>query len=269
MDYLILLGVGLIGGFLAGLLGIGGGVIYVLALPYLLINMGFPQEEIVSYTIANSIVGNLFASLSVNVSNIRNNKFPYKEVLCVGSFAALSSILLTKFFVNEGEYSQTAFNLAIIGLMMLSIFSTLRQNLKTSQSSEKRMSGPTAATTGAASGAIAALSGLGGGVVIVPIMNSVFKMDMFKAKAVSMGVIFITALSLTIVNLIERPLIDYENQSIGYIVLPLAIIISLGVAVGSVFGVKVAQRLSNRAISLIFVVFLIIVMIDKAIQLLY
>ena len=31
---------------------------YILVLPYLLTGMGFPQEEIVQYTIANSIFGN-------------------------------------------------------------------------------------------------------------------------------------------------------------------------------------------------------------------
>jgi len=267
LDYLLLLAVGLVGGFLAGLLGIGGGVVYVLALPYLLLNMGFPLEELVSYTIANSIVGNLFASLSVNVTNIRKKQFYFKEVFWVGAFAAISSILLTKFFVNEGGYSQVAFNLAIIVLMALSIYSTLKQNLKKNKKDERDMSAPTAATTGTVAGSIAALSGLGGGVVIVPIMNSIFRMDMFKAKSISMGVIFITALSLTILNLIERPIIDYQNQSIGYIVIPLALIISMGVAIGSVFGVKVAQRLSNQTISLIFVVFLLIVIIDKLSQL--
>jgi uncharacterized membrane protein YfcA len=64
LDYFFLCLIGLIGGFLAGLIGIGGGVLYILILPYLLIELNYPAAEIVQFTIANSLVGTMFAALS-------------------------------------------------------------------------------------------------------------------------------------------------------------------------------------------------------------
>ena len=74
-NYILLFLLGVIGGFLAGLIGIGGGVMYVLILPYLLVQMGFPEAEIVQFTIANSLVGTLFASFSANVVLIKQKNY--------------------------------------------------------------------------------------------------------------------------------------------------------------------------------------------------
>ncbi len=61
---LILLGT--LGGALAGLLGIGGGVVYVLILETVLPELGVPTEDLHRFVIANSLACVLFASLSAN-----------------------------------------------------------------------------------------------------------------------------------------------------------------------------------------------------------
>lgn len=271
LDYLLLFGVGLIGGFLAGLLGIGGGIVYVLVLPYLLLQMGFPESEIVQYTIANSLVGTMFAALSGNVVLIRQRQFPWKEVLIVGFWGALSAILWLEFFVNTSAYQIQQFNIAVIVLMFVIIISTVRQNFFRKKGSElpkeKKPSNPLLGLIGFGAGTVSAISGLGGGTVIIPMLNSGVKMSMKKAKAISLGVIFLTSLGLSVFNFFETPMIDFTNQSHGYIVLPLALIVSGGVVIGSPFGVKVAHKLSNRIISLIFVLFIAVVIVDKLWQL--
>ena len=57
---------------------------------------------------------------------------------------------------------------------------------------------------GVGGGMIASLSGLGGGVLMMPIFTSFLKIDIKKAKAVSLGVITLTALIVTIFNLFEQ-----------------------------------------------------------------
>ena len=267
VDYLILFAMGLAGGFLAGLIGIGGGVMYVLILPYLLTNMGFPSEEIVQYTIANSLVGTMFAALSGNLALIKRKEFYWKEVAVMGAFGAFLSLSTLYFVVNTSWYQRDKFNWVIIGLVLFIIFKTLKQstlNLESQQEAKQKkwMFG----VTGSLAGAVSALSGLGGGVIIIPILNSGFKMTMQKAKSISLGVIFITSLSLSVFNLFEKPITTYANQNVGYIVMPLALALSIGVALASPFGVMVARKLPSRVISYIFVIFLLVVIIDKAIQ---
>ncbi|OEK06192.1 hypothetical protein BFP71_00480 [Roseivirga misakiensis] len=259
---------GLVGGFLAGLIGIGGGVMYILVLPYLLLNMGFPQEEIVQYTIANSLFGTTFAALSGNIALMKRKEFFWKQVISIGFFGAICSMLVLLLFVNTPLYQRDQFNIVVILIMFFIAVRTLMQSRKPIGGEyEKKPSFLGLGGIGAAAGTVSALSGLGGGTVIIPILNSGLKMPMHKAKSISLGVIFITSFVLSVYNIFETPMIEYSNQSTGYIVWPLALIISLGVIIGSPFGVIVGRKLSNRLISYIFVLFVLVVIADKVIQL--
>lgn len=266
--YILLFFLGVIGGFLAGLIGIGGGVMYVLILPYLLTSMGFPETEIVQFTIANSLVGTLFASLSANIVLIKQKNFYFKEVLIIGFFASIAAVTLLEFLVNTDLYDREKFNFAVIALMLFIIYRTIKENWKNTEvEKEKPLTAVPAAGVGLGAGSVAALSGLGGGTLIIPILNSGFKMNLLKAKSISLGVILFSSFVATIFNWLETPASVYVNQSHGYIVYPLALIISCGVIAGSPIGVKVATKMSNKWISVIFVLFVMVVIIDKMIQL--
>ena len=268
LDFLLLFIIGLIGGFLAGLIGIGGGVMYILVLPYLLTGMGFPQEEIVQYTIANSIFGTMLAAMAGSVSHIRQRFFFWKEVALIGLLGGIASVVTLKLLVNTSSYQTLQFNIAVIVIMLFIALRTLLQlKVEVEDVSEKKATYLLLSLIGISAGTISALSGLGGGTVIIPVLNSGLKMTMMKAKSISLGVIFITALILSIFNLNEVPMTDFRNQNTGYIVWPLALTISLGVVIGSPFGVAISKKLSNKVISLIFVLFVFFVIIDKSIQL--
>ena len=61
---------GFVGGILAGLFGIGGGVVYTFILPVFL-KIVYPEIAITSeLIIANSLVGVLFASLGLSLIHI-------------------------------------------------------------------------------------------------------------------------------------------------------------------------------------------------------
>jgi len=240
---------------------------YVLILPYLLVQMGFPQEEIVQYTIANSLVGTFFAALSANIVLFKQGHIYWETVLTIGLFSTLVSLLLLEFFVNTSLYAMREFNIAVILLMLFIISRTVKQNWKGKAKVEKPMSLTSSAAMGMGAGAVAALSGLGGGTVIIPMLNIGFKVDMIKAKSISLGVILISSFAATLFNLLEKTRIEYVNQSQGYIVFPLALIISLGVILGSPIGVKVSSKMSQQWISIIFVCFVVVVIIDKTLQL--
>lgn len=268
IDFLLLFIMGLAGGLLAGLIGIGGGVMYILVLPYLLLGMGFPEQEIVQFTIANSIFGTMFAALSGTIPLIRRGGFFWKEVLIIGVWGTIASLLVLNFVVNTSLYNKTLFNYVVIVIMAFIAIRTLIQTKRVSGDEHEVKAKPLGlGLVGMAAGSVSALSGLGGGTVIIPILNSGMKMSMQKAKGISLGVIFITAFSLSVFNVLESPMTDFVNQSTGYIVWPLALMISFGVIIGSPLGVIISRRLSNRTISYIFVLFVLVVIADKVLQL--
>lgn len=268
IDYIFIFLAGLGGGFLAGLLGIGGGVIYILILPLALREVGVVEQEIAQQVIANSIFGTMVASLFGSITLIRDKDFYWKDVLIVGISGVVISYLLLFFFVNTPYYSERTFNIAVIvflGLILFTSFNKSRYQLlfKKPVSNHKAWY----VFTGGMAGAMAALSGLGGGTVVVPLLKSGLHMDIKRAKSISLGVILITSALMTLFNMLDKPVHSFQGSSLGYIVFPVVIPLSVGVVLSSPLGVKVSNKISSRIISYIFAGFLLLVIVRKIIAL--
>jgi uncharacterized protein len=268
-EFLYLFIAGLIGGFIAGLVGIGGGVVYVFIIPISLVYIGVPEREIVQYTIANSIFAIFFASASANYVLIRLKLFYRKEVLIISISAIVASLLTLYLIVNTPWYSLEVFNLIIVALLLYMLFTTLRSAKKVFVFPLDALKRWKLGLVGMAGGSISALSGLGGGIVIIPILNSFMKIDIRKASSISSGVIMVTALMMTVYNLFEKPGHDFKAYNLGYIIFPIALTLSLGVVLASPFGVKIGRKLSSSTISYIYAGFLIIVILKKITELLH
>ena len=264
----MLLAAGLVGGFMAGLLGIGGGVVFIAILPLVLRHVGVPEDQIVQYTIANSIFGTWFASLSASSNLIRHKEFHLKEVAWIGLGSSVFSLAVIRYIVNTPLYSKEAFNVIIIVLLLFVLIQTLRKARKILLSTPEIKSTPTLLVAGASGGTVSALSGLGGGTIIIPILHLVLKMDIKKAKSISLGVIFITTSILTANNLLENTILIESINHTGYIVWSVALPLSLGVMISSSLGVKVGRMISSKSISYIFATFILLVIIQKLADLL-
>jgi uncharacterized membrane protein YfcA len=109
-------------------------------------------------------------------------------------------------------------------------------------------------------GAIAALSGLGGGIIVVPLLMIFGKIDVKKATSISMGFIAFSSLFLSINNIVG---LDSESQLIyPSIIFPLVI----GVIIGAPQGVNLAKRLSSKTVKSIFMIFVMVMLFYKLIQ---
>lgn len=266
--YLILFLAGLIGGLLAGFMGIGGGIIYIFVLPIALSHLGIPEQEIAQYTIANSIFGTFFAALMGTINHMRNKEFFGKDILIIGVLGVVSSLLTLHFFVNTTLYSQDLFNLVIVALFIFMLYSTLR-NAKRQLFFKERTQHKNLmlGSTGIASGLISALSGLGGGVVIIPFLNTLLKYEIRKAKAISLGVILITSTAMIIFNMTESPENPTDIPHVGYLLFQITGPMVLGVVLTSAWGVKLSRKVKSSTISYIFAAFIIIVIARKIIEL--
>ena len=266
--YIGLIVAGLGGGFLAGFLGIGGGIVYILILPVALQHVGVAEAELAQYVIANSIFGTTIAALSGSASLVRHRDFYWPEVGLVGISAVLTAFLLLFTFVNTPLYSKRLFTLATIVFLVLILLSALSRkygNLLFRQpiANASRWY----VITGATSGAMSALSGLGGGTITVPMLTSGLHINIKRAKSISLGVIFIASAGMTIFNMIDQPELPVAFGRIGYIVLPVSGTLSLGVLLGSPLGVSVARRVSSAVISWSFIGFVGVVLVKKVVEL--
>jgi uncharacterized membrane protein YfcA len=269
IDFFFLFVAGLVGGFLGGLLGIGGGIIYIIVIPASLQHLGVPPAEMVQYTIANSIVASLFSALSANYFLVKTKHFYPTEVVTIGFFGVISSLLVLHGVVNTSWYSRGAFNVVIVLLLVYMLLKTLANAAKPLpvENLEQEGRGLRLGLAGLASGTVSALSGLGGGIIIIPILNSVFKMDIKKANSISLGAIGITSLTLTLSSMLETPQQPFDFYNVGYVIFPVVLALSLGVIIASPFGVKAGSLLSSRVISYLFSFFLGLVILRKIIEL--
>ena len=270
MDFAVqiqLLFYGFLAGVLGGLLGIGGGVIYVLVLPGILFELGVPENEIVSFTVANSLFATFFTTLSGNIKQIADKNFYLKQILWISIPGAIVSFLIIHFFVNTPLYSKSVFNIFYVAVVLYLFFRLVNriyktETLKLSQGVEKES--PLINTfVGIGAGIISPLTGLGGGLVVVPVLHSILNFQIKKANSISLGVIAITAFSSSIVNMNEQAETHLNTIQIGFILIPMVSFLSIGGILGAFLGIELSNKIKSRYITILFAVFLFLVLVKK------
>lgn len=265
MENLALVAAGLIGGLLSGLTGLGTGIVMLGVIPIVLIQYGVPEGQLVSVIIANTIFSTLISSLANVITALRHRRFYLKETLWVGFFASISSFLVFFFIVSSNFYSKQLFNSVIVFFMFIITLQTFKK-LKLSNVQAERVTKLKLIVTGIFSGTVAGFTGLGGGTIIIPLLNLWQRIDIKKAKTISFGVIFAIALWLTIYNMFFGGSIPV-NGSKGLIIFPMMLPLAMGVVIGSPVGVVVSEKMSSRAVTLIFLIMVSIIMIQKIMEL--
>lgn len=248
---------GLVGGFLAGLLGVGGGVIFVFVLSIYFQSTGIASDELPRFIISNSIFATFFAGLSGSIRNLRAGNFYLKEVLSVALPGAIVSVLIAWSITTYSWYSQQRFTIFFAGLILFFFYRLVRKKIAEDEVELKRPQ--VFPFIGLLSGLVSGLSGLGGGVVMIPMIKELTNMKIQKAASISLGVIPVFALSMSIYYLLSVPGPASDPYTVGYIDFKAAIPLALGVIVAAPLGVKFAQKLSQSVIKVMFAVVLGIV----------
>lgn len=260
---------GLIGGVQAGLLGVGGGLIYILILEIFLDQLGIPSAEIHQFVIANSILAIFFGTLSSSIKLYRIKEFYIQHVVLASLGSIIVSLLLLHFFVNTSAYNKLHFDYLVLVLLIYMLFRVFKKAMSIAKSiSLEHAPRNKFLFGGVAGGVIASLSGLGGGVIMVPVFNTMVGVDMKTARSISLGVITITAFFMSLNNLFESTQYQLTGVSqFGYILPSVTLPIVAGVLVGGPMGVSLAKKMSDKTVSIIYAVFLLFFIIKKTVDL--
>lgn len=264
IDILWLLAIGLAAGLLSGLLGVGGGIIFVSILPEIFFSMGIKEESMSSLIIANSMAAILAASLVGTIALKRSGRFFPKEILLVGLPALVASVFLQYVYVNTSYYSVDFFNALIFVILSFALWQQISSQFQSKDLDEvENLKNSQYVLSGIVTGTASALSGLGGAVVLIPLLNNYFKLPIKKANSISLGVILVISFALTIPNMFFYSFEDAAisaNDKLGLIILPVMIPMTFGLLVGAPLGVKLSNKLPSKLISRIFIGFLFIVL---------
>ncbi len=263
----LLFGIGIFTGTLAGLLGIGGGLMMVPALTL----FGVPLVQ----ATATSLVGVFLSSVSGSIQNFKTGELNWRVSLTL----ALFGIVTAQFGAWLGNrLSDAVLSLAFAVLLLVTIFlMNLKQRLKRQQAKadplhqklnedvslqnlalsalsspeptqEVRVSSAfgSIAGIGLLAGVLSGLFGVGGGVVMVPLQMLLLSESIKSAVRTSLGAIVPIAVS----GLIQHTL----NDNVLWIP---GICLGLGGIIGAQLGTRLLPRLSDRSVNTLFRAFLI------------
>jgi len=238
---LLLLGViGIIGGVLSGLVGVGGGLVFVPGLVYV---AGWEIQE----AVAASLVIIVFSSLSGTIRNAKSDDPVDWRTAGILSLTVAPSSLIGVAISRVSP--ETVVELAFATLLIALAYPTAkgRGNLEAG----KKIALPLVFLAGIFIGALSGLVGVGGGVMMVPLMVLGMGLGTKKAVSTSLAVVMFTGL-VGAAGYIATGFRDPDQL----LSLPPLIVASM---VGAPFGVRLRDWMPEGKLRVGFGVFMVIV----------
>ena len=252
-----------VAGFMAGLLGVGGGIIMVPALYYAFTVLDFDIATRMHLSVGTSLAIIIPTSIISSKTHMEYDAVDFKLVKSFGIFIVLGVIGGTFLAVNLKTstfvlfFSVMAF---IVGLFFIFFREKVVENPKKIKDSIKNISGIIV-------GFISVLLGIGGGSLMVPFMRT-FGYDIRKSIGTASAIGFLIALSGTITMITGGKIVANINTpfSIGYINLLGFIVFVPVTMLMARIGAKAVYKLDKKLLSKIFGTFLIAVSIRSFIE---
>jgi uncharacterized membrane protein YfcA len=285
MDLTLIL-IGSIGGLLAGIMGVGGGLIFIPVLTYLFSQHGLPTDEIVKFTLANSIALVFASGISGIFRQYRMGIYNFKNSLSVGIPGAAAAAL-TSYLIQQGSwYNNQRFSYVFLLFLLISISNMLFVRDPQNPPPDPRLPSPDPRLpspdprhpspdprtlkpifVGLLAGSVVSLSGLGGGIIMVPLFRMFLKMPTKSATALSLSVVPLLAI-LPIIQYINQPSVpNLPLWHTQYLVWPYYLPMATGVIFFSSFGQKLATKMSAISIRVIFALLSLTILIKTVYEL--
>ena len=256
----ILVAAGAVGGFVAGLIGVGGGIIFGPVLFYTLRAVGIEDPVLTPLVLGSSLFCTLVAALvSARAQWLRGAIRP-RVAGIGGGFAALAVVAMTTFVTTQPWYDARAFQL-VLGLLLVFVAVRMllaKKNAEPLAASERAGLAPLA-VTGAAAGAVAAAAGVGGGVVMVPAYHRLLRLPMLAASGTSTATIVLISATGVATYALRGLSADVPGLALGYVHLGYALPLVIPVLLTARLGVSAAHRLPVVAVRRAFAAFALLV----------
>ena len=245
-----------VAGFMAGLLGVGGGIIMVPALYYAFSVLDFDIITRMHLSVGTSLAIIIPTSIISTKTHMEYDAVDFKMVKSFGLFILVGVIGGTFLAVNMKTPGLVLF-FSIFAFIVGLFFIFLREQLV---ESPKVISNIVKKISGIIIGFISVPLGIGGGSLMVPFMRT-FGYDIRKSIGTAAAVGFLIAVSGTITMITGGKIINNVNSpfSFGYINLLGFIVFVPVTMITARFGAKAVYKIDKKLLSKIFGTFLIIV----------
>ncbi len=252
-----------VAGFMAGLLGVGGGIIMVPALYYAFTVLDFDIVTRMHLAVGTSLAIIIPTSIISTLTHREHDAVDFKMVKSFGIFILIGVFFGTFLAVNLKTPALVLF-FSIFAFMVGLFFIFLREKLV---DNPKQISNLVKNISGILIGFISIPLGIGGGSLMVPFMRT-FGYDIRKSIGTAAAVGFLIAVTGTITMISGGKIIDNVNTpfSLGYINLLGFIVFVPVTMIMARLGAKAVYKIDKKILSKIFGTFLILVSIRSFLE---
>lgn len=240
-------------GLLAGLLGVGGGIIIVPMLTFLFTAHGLPEEHIAHLAIGTSLATIAFTSVSSMRSHHARGAVEW------GIFKSITPGILVGSLLGTWVASQLSTRFLKSFFVVFLFYVSVQMFLDFKPSSKKPVGNRGIFTFGTLIGGISALVGIGGGTMSVPLLlwNSIpIRSAIGTSAAIGFPIAIAGTIGYIVNGLKSTTLPPY---SLGYIYFPALIGVSFMSMLTAPLGAKMAYRIPVKNLKKGFACFLVLV----------
>nr|WP_263314512.1 sulfite exporter TauE/SafE family protein [Mammaliicoccus sp. Marseille-Q6498] len=229
ISIVVMLFIGVFGGFLSGLVGIGGAIIIYPAILILPPLFGAPNY---SAYIASGLTSSqvFFSTLSGSLKARKKPEFSPKLVINMGGGMIVGSVL--------GAFSANLFNGLFINTVyiIIALLALILLFIKVKPSPKNDKNKPLLLIIiGFIIGIISGIVGAGGAFIIIPILLVVFKLPMNKVVANSIVIAFLSSIGAFTIKLIQ-----------GYVPIEDALFLIIGSIIFAPLGLKFGRKIPDN-----------------------
>jgi hypothetical protein len=282
INVLLIFSLGILVGLLSGIFGVGGGFL----MTPLLIMIGIPPT-VAAASDSNQIVG---ASTSGTLAHYRLGNVDFKMgilLLIGGVTGGTVGVQIIKILreVGNADFLIKITYVLMLGFVGSYMFMESLQAIRKQKTEQKpaapkesryarlvgklpwqtnfETSGVTLSVLmplglGVFVGILAAIMGVGGGFIMVPVMVYLLRMPMHVVVGTSLFQILFTCIDVTIMQ-------AYSNHTVDFV---LALILLLGSTLGAQFGAKISKKLGGDQLKILLASIVLLVMVKMLLSLL-
>jgi len=249
-----------IAGFMAGLLGVGGGLVMVPALYYAFSVLNFEIETKMHLALGTSLAIIIPTSIMSTRAHMKYNAVDFGLIKSFGIYIIIG-VLLGTLLASKLKTAGLILFFSIFAFLVGFFFIFLKSKL---EETEKNISKIFKIIIGNLIGFISVPLGIGGGSLSVPLMR-LFGYDMRKAIGTSAAIGIVIAVTGTVSMIGSGALFSNVKSplSFGYFNLPGFLIFVPITMLFAPLGAKVVHKVSRSLISKVFGVYLIIMSVKS------
>ena len=252
-----------VSGFMAGLLGVGGGIIMVPALYFAFETLHFDPQTIMHLSLGTSLAIIIPTSIMSTKTHMEFNAVDFKLIKSFGLFVA-GGVLLGTVFASNLETPKLVLFFSVFAFCVGIFFIFFREKLG---ENPKDISLKIKSFIGTCIGFISVPLGIGGGSISVPFMR-LFGYSIRNAIGTSAALGFIISVVGALTMSFSGSVFDEVKSplSIGYVNIPGFLVFVPVTMIMAPIGARLVHKIEKKLLSRIFGLFLIIIAIRSFIE---